>query len=33
VVTVSQADNRRVNQLHFKRVTETAEKTPTAAKS
>jgi CBS domain containing-hemolysin-like protein len=33
LVTVSQADNRRVNQLHFKRLTETPEKASTAGKS
>jgi CBS domain containing-hemolysin-like protein len=33
VVTVSQADNRRVNQLHFKKLTETAEKASAAGKS
>ena len=33
LVTVSQAGNRRVNQLHFKKVTETAEKASTAGTS
>src|SRR5215831_15824634 len=33
LVTVSQADNRRVNQLHFKMLSDTAEKTPAAGKS
>jgi CBS domain containing-hemolysin-like protein len=33
VVTVSQADNRRVEQLHFKKVTETTEKASAAGKS
>jgi CBS domain containing-hemolysin-like protein len=33
VVTVSQADNRRVNQLHFKKLTETTEKASSAGKS
>jgi CBS domain containing-hemolysin-like protein len=32
VVTVSQADNRRVKQLHFKKLTETAEKASAAGK-
>lgn len=33
LVTVSQADNRRVNQLHFKKLTDTAEKAPVAGTS
>jgi CBS domain containing-hemolysin-like protein len=33
LVTVSQADNRRVNQLHFKKLTDTAEKAPVAGAS
>jgi magnesium and cobalt exporter, CNNM family len=32
LVTVSQADNRRVNQLNFKKLTDTAEKASIAAK-
>ena len=32
IVTVSQADNRRVKQLHFKKLTETAEKASAAGK-
>src|SRR5437899_7742786 len=33
VVTVSQADDRRVKQLHFKKLSDTAERTSTAQKS
>ena len=33
LVTVSQADNRRVNQLHFKKETETAETASASGKS
>jgi CBS domain containing-hemolysin-like protein len=33
VVTVSQADNRRVNQLHFKKLTEMAERASADGKS
>jgi len=33
MVTVSQADDRRVKQLHFKKLSDTAERTSTAPKS
>src|SRR5438067_6704019 len=33
MVTVSQADDRRVKQLHFKKLSDTAERTSTAQKS
>ena len=33
MVTVSQSDDRRVKQLHFKRLSDTAEKTSTAQRS
>jgi CBS domain containing-hemolysin-like protein len=33
LVTVSQADDRRVKQLHFKKLSDTAERTSTAPKS
>jgi len=33
LVTVSQADNRRVKQLHFKKLSDAAATTPTSPRS